>query len=126
VKGVSHFHPKSHLTVNGGLLLVQVMGEHFVKPPPFDLQACYNDSSNTCPLVFILSAGSDPMGAVLKAAEQMGREVSYISLGQGQVQSSSHPFDLCFSASPRGWDCLMCLVFLCGLWGDIRVPWQKG
>lgn len=62
------------------------MGERFVKPPPFDLQACYNDSSSTTPLVFILSAGSDPMGAVLKASEVMGREVSYISLGQGQVR----------------------------------------
>ncbi|MAD34110.1 MAG: hypothetical protein CMJ88_10175 [Planctomycetes bacterium] len=60
------------------------MGEKYVKPPPFDLEACYQDSSNTCPLVFILSAGSDPMGAVLKASEAMKREVSYISLGQGQ------------------------------------------
>lgn len=66
---------------------VQEMGERFVKPPPFDLQACYNDSSSTTPLVFILSAGSDPMGAVLKASENMGREVSYISLGQGQVSN---------------------------------------
>lgn len=70
---------------------VQEMGERFVKPPPFDLQACYNDSSSTTPLVFILSAGSDPMGAVLKASENMGREVSYISLGQGQV---SHGIEL--------------------------------
>lgn len=58
-----------------------------MKPPPFDLQACYNDSSSSTPLVFILSAGSDPMGAVLKASETLGREVSYISLGQGQVST---------------------------------------
>jgi dynein heavy chain len=38
------------------------MGSKYVKPPPFDLQACYADSSAIVPLVFILSAGSDPMG----------------------------------------------------------------
>ena len=31
------------------------MGEVFVKPPPFDLHACYADSSVITPLVFILS-----------------------------------------------------------------------
>ena len=45
------------------------MGAKFVKPPPFDLQACYADSACTVPLVFILTQGSDPMGAVVRAAE---------------------------------------------------------
>lgn len=60
------------------------MGDAFVKPPPFDLQACYSDSSAMVPLVFILSAGSDPMGAVLRAAEILHTTVDPISLGQGQ------------------------------------------
>ncbi|CAM9096885.1 unnamed protein product, partial [Ectocarpus sp. 4 AP-2014] len=64
--------------------VVSKMGERFVKPPVFDLNACFDDSSCTTPLVFILSPGSDPMGAVLKAADGMGVKVSYISLGQGQ------------------------------------------
>eukprot|EP01041_Mallomonas_annulata_P000989 gene989-1935_t len=62
----------------------ETMGEKFVKPPPFDLQACYSDSSATVPLVFILSAGSDPMSAILRAAELMHVQVDPISLGQGQ------------------------------------------
>lgn len=60
------------------------MGEKFIKPPPFDLQLCYQDSSAIVPLVFILSAGSDPMGAVLKAADQLKTTSEMISLGQGQ------------------------------------------
>ena len=64
--------------------VAEVMGEKFVKPPPFDLQSCYADSSAAVPLVFILSAGSDPMGAVLRAADQLKTHVDPISLGQGQ------------------------------------------
>ena len=64
--------------------IVKMMGQKYVKPPPFDLQACYNDSSAVVPLVFILSAGSDPMGAVLRAADQLKTAVDPISLGQGQ------------------------------------------
>ena len=60
------------------------MGEKFVRPPPFDLQACYDESSCVQPLVFVLAPGSDPMGSVLEAAEAIGREVGPISLGQGQ------------------------------------------
>jgi len=64
--------------------VLETMGPKFVKPPPFDLQACYADSAATVPLVFILSAGSDPMGAVLRAAEMLRTTVDPISLGQGQ------------------------------------------
>ena len=60
------------------------MEEKYVKPPPFDLQACYADSSAVVPLVFILSPGSDPMGAVLRAGEVLKTSVDPISLGQGQ------------------------------------------
>jgi dynein heavy chain len=62
----------------------KMMGDKFIKPPPFDLQACYADSSAIVPLVFILSAGSDPMGAVFRAGEQLKTTVDPISLGQGQ------------------------------------------
>lgn len=55
--------------------VVAKMGDRFVKPPVFDLNACFDDSSCATPLVFILSPGSDPMGAVLKAADGMGVKV---------------------------------------------------
>lgn len=56
--------------------MVSKMGDRFVTPPVFDLNACFDDSSCATPLVFILSPGSDPMGAVLKAAEGMGVKVT--------------------------------------------------
>lgn len=56
--------------------VVSKMGDRFVKPPVFDLNACFDDSSCATPLVFILSPGSDPMGAVLKAADGMGVKVT--------------------------------------------------
>lgn len=64
--------------------VISEMGEKFVRPPPFDLQACYDESSCIQPLVFVLAPGSDPMASVLEAAEAIGREVEPISLGQGQ------------------------------------------
>lgn len=60
--------------------VVSKMGERFVKPPVFDLNACFDDSTCATPLVFILSPGSDPMGAVLKAADGMGKKVRRRSL----------------------------------------------
>lgn len=62
----------------------QQMSDKFIKPPAFDIQACYEDSSATVPLIFILSPGSDPMGAVIRAAEILHNHVDMISLGQGQ------------------------------------------
>lgn len=67
--------------------VVSKMGDRFVKPPVFDLNACFDDSSCATPLVFILSPGSDPMGAVLKAADGMGVKVI-------NVQSLGRPFGL--------------------------------
>ncbi len=40
--------------------VVDVMGQFFVEPPTFDLKGCYEDSSVTMPLIFVLSTGSDP------------------------------------------------------------------
>ena len=60
------------------------LGEKFVKPPPFDLKDCYEDSSSSIPLIFILSPGSDPMTTVLKFADSLRKRVNSVSLGQGQ------------------------------------------
>ncbi|XP_017759468.1 PREDICTED: dynein heavy chain 3, axonemal [Eufriesea mexicana] len=63
------------------------MGQAFVEPPPFDLQACYNDSSNVTPLIFVLSPGSDPMAGLIRFSEDYGvskENLMTISLGQGQ------------------------------------------
>lgn len=60
------------------------LGQKYIEPPPFDLEGTFRDSTNTSPLVFILSPGVDPMLSLLKFAEGKGRKVDSISLGQGQ------------------------------------------
>ncbi|KAI9206289.1 dynein heavy chain and region D6 of dynein motor-domain-containing protein [Polychytrium aggregatum] len=63
------------------------MGVRYIEPPPFDLAASYVDSSNSTPLIFILSPGSDPMAGLLKFADGKGmggNRCQSISLGQGQ------------------------------------------
>lgn len=52
--------------------IIRHMGIEFIQPPPFDLQASFNDSSRTIPLVFILSPGSDPMDNLLMFAQEHG------------------------------------------------------
>ena len=43
------------------------MGSKYVKPPPFDLQVCHEDSSSVVPLVLILSAGTSTVLSLMTA-----------------------------------------------------------
>ena len=62
------------------------MGRRYTEPPPFDLPACYDDSENVTPLVFILSTGSDPNKDIQELARNLSMEDKWtsIALGQGQ------------------------------------------
>jgi len=62
------------------------LGARFVAPPPFDLKDCFADSSNVTPLIFVLSAGSDPTALLQQFADEagMGQRLQTISLGDGQ------------------------------------------
>uniref|UniRef100_A0A8C5FLE3 Dynein, axonemal, heavy chain 6 n=1 Tax=Gadus morhua TaxID=8049 RepID=A0A8C5FLE3_GADMO len=62
------------------------LGQPFVENPPVDLATLYGDMTPATPLVFILSTGSDPMGAFQRFAKERDRldRVKSISLGQGQ------------------------------------------
>lgn len=64
--------------------VIEKMTQKYVIPPPFNLQDCFEQSNSTSPLIFVLSAGSDPMGNIMKFSEQHGTEMASISLGQGQ------------------------------------------
>lgn len=49
--------------------ITEQMGERFIISPTFDLGKCYKDSSIQTPLIFVLSAGSDPVADFLRFAE---------------------------------------------------------
>lgn len=63
-----------------------LMGRKYVEPPPMNLKDCFNDSSVTMPLIFILSTGSDPNKDMLQLAEELGvaDSMKSIALGDGQ------------------------------------------
>ncbi|XP_059176449.1 dynein axonemal heavy chain 6-like [Physella acuta] len=66
--------------------VAQSLGKEFVESPPVALPELYENMSKVTPLVFVLSSGSDPMGAFLRFAKEMDVQdiVKSISLGQGQ------------------------------------------
>ncbi|XP_036606051.1 dynein heavy chain 6, axonemal [Trichosurus vulpecula] len=66
--------------------VIENLGKQFIENPPVDLATLYQDMSCSTPLVFILSTGSDPMGAFQRFARESGyaERVQSISLGQGQ------------------------------------------
>ncbi|KOB78676.1 hypothetical protein OBRU01_02040 [Operophtera brumata] len=74
------------------IYVVEEMGRVYIEPPPFDLEQSYNDSNCCSPLIFILSAGSDPMSGLVKFSMEK-RVVSFetISLGQGQNVLNAGP-----------------------------------
>lgn len=65
--------------------VIENLGKPFVEPPVFNLAKSYKDSSISQPLVFVLSAGSDPVADFLRFAEEMNmlKKCDQISLGRG-------------------------------------------
>ncbi|XP_078409866.1 dynein axonemal heavy chain 3-like [Cetorhinus maximus] len=67
--------------------ITEIMDAAYIEPPTFDLQHSYKASSHFTPLVFVLSAGADPMVLLMRFAEEQGMggaNLQTISLGQGQ------------------------------------------
>ncbi|XP_055873384.1 dynein axonemal heavy chain 6-like isoform X2 [Biomphalaria glabrata] len=62
------------------------LGQQFVESPAVSLADLYDNMNNITPLVFVLSTGSDPMGAFLRFAKERDytERIQSISLGQGQ------------------------------------------
>lgn len=78
---------KEEMLVNSVTDFVMMhLGRKFIENPPVSLDSLYEDITNMIPLVFVLSTGSDPMGAFLRFARERNYEnkVQAISLGQGQ------------------------------------------
>jgi len=83
------------------------IGKQFIEPPTFSIEKSYKDSSVTIPLIFILTAGSDPVSDFQRFAEEMNMSKKYdaISLGRGQDKKALN----CISenAGRGGWALLM-------------------
>lgn len=82
------------------------IGKVFIDPPTFNLGNCYKDSSNISPLIFVLSAGSDPIADFRKYAEEcdMTSKIDLVSLGQGQAPKAEKAIEK--AKNTGGW-CLL-------------------
>ncbi|XP_047429543.1 dynein axonemal heavy chain 2 [Mugil cephalus] len=67
--------------------IVNHLGSRFVEPPALDMKAVVEESNSSTPLIFVLSPGVDPTGALLQLAESSGMSKDFhaLSLGQGQA-----------------------------------------
>jgi dynein heavy chain len=72
--------------------VVKYLDKRFIQPPPFDLKACYADSTPITPLIFILTTGSDPGKEldILAGSMDMLDRTHRIALGQGQGKKASN------------------------------------
>ena len=62
------------------------LGAEFTESPPFDLDACFIESSPTAPVIFVLTSGTDPTATFTEFAEKrgFGERKLMLSLGQDQ------------------------------------------
>jgi dynein heavy chain len=74
-------------------LVVEHLDARYTENPAWDLAGFYKDSSVTTPLIFILSAGADPMSDLLTLADALrfSKRFEKVSLGQGQVLLPATP-----------------------------------
>ncbi|EDV25795.1 uncharacterized protein TRIADDRAFT_23475 [Trichoplax adhaerens] len=74
-----------------GSFIINNLGSRFVEPPVLDMNSVLDDSSPKTPLIFVLSSGVDPSGALLQLADKhnMNKRYNSLSLGQGQSPIAS-------------------------------------
>ena len=83
--------------------IILKIGKEFIVPPTFELSKCFKDSTIMTPLIFVLSAGSDPVSDFLKFAEEMGMSKKYDSISLGQGQGSRAERMIKEGAQKGGW-----------------------
>jgi dynein heavy chain len=87
--------------------VTEKIGKQFIEPPTFSIAKSFLESSTTTPLIFVLSAGSDPVADFKRFAEEknMGKKCDSISLGRGQGKKAENCINE--NASRGGWALLM-------------------
>lgn len=63
-----------------------ILGKKFTSNNPSQIEEIYNDTDHKTPLIFILSAGADPLSNLLRFAsirKITSDKMTIISLGQG-------------------------------------------
>ena len=87
--------------------VAEQIGRAFIESPPIVLSEIFGDTSPTTPIIFVLSVGSDPTGALIQFAQDRGvlKTFQSISLGQGQGPVAEK---LISASTKKGnWVCLM-------------------
>lgn len=89
------------------------LDQKFTEPPPLDLEAVYEESSNKTPLLFVLTPGMDPTGQLKALAVLRNSQVETISLGQGQEPKATK---ICKEGSEKGFWAFLANCHLCVKW----------
>jgi dynein heavy chain len=69
------------------LYVTNFLGDRFIQPPVLSYERVFQQSDAATPVVFILSAGSDPASDIFALGQKhgfAGPKLRYVSLGQGQ------------------------------------------
>ncbi|CAB3360607.1 Hypothetical predicted protein [Cloeon dipterum] len=70
-------------------LIAEEISSKFVDPPTFNLSKVFEDSTCSTPLIFILSAGSDPTSSLYQLSIEMdAKKLIFFSMGKGQGEKA--------------------------------------
>jgi len=64
--------------------IANTIGQKFIDSRPLDLREVEEEANCRCPIVAVLSQGSDPTAVIMELARKLKKAVRSISLGQGQ------------------------------------------
>ena len=88
-------------------IVAEKLGKSFTESPPIVLAEIFPDTSSTTPIIFVLSTGSDPTGALIKFAEDRGMLPKFQSISLGQGQGPVAERLVAASTKAGNWVCLM-------------------
>jgi dynein heavy chain len=61
-----------------------VLGKEFTDPISYPIETIASESSNTEPIIYLLSAGADPTQAIDELAKKRKKLTMKVSMGEGQ------------------------------------------